>query len=108
MSKINLRIISKLHAHLQSMAKATVKFQKNWNKIVGGIACTRYTVHTPIGGRKDRRTDGRQTDGMTESQKPCPSPSLRKGGGQKCIYVPAQSLDHLKISWLHVVAGWDP
>ena len=41
-----------------------------------------HKVHTPIGGRKDGRTD-RRTDRMTESQKPCPSAFLRKGGGQK-------------------------
>ena len=31
-----------------------------------------HKVHTPLGGRKDRRT---------ESQKPCPSAFLRKCGG---------------------------
>ena len=46
-SKINLRIISKSHAHLQSMIKTSVKLQKNQNKTVGGVACTRYppSVH---------------------------------------------------------------
>ena len=43
-SKINLRIISKPHAHLQSMTKTSVKFQKNWNKTVGGVAHTRYPL----------------------------------------------------------------
>ena len=43
-SKINLRIISKPHAHLQSMMKTSVKFQKNWNKTVGGVAHTRYPL----------------------------------------------------------------
>ena len=63
----------------------SVKFQKNWNKTVGGVAHTRY-----IGGRKDGRTHGqtnRRTDGMTESQKPCPSAFLRKGGGQQACTV---------------------
>ena len=36
-SKINLRIISKPHAHLQSMVKTSVKFQKNRK-----VAHTRY------------------------------------------------------------------
>ena len=40
-SKITLRIISKSHAHLQSMVKTSVKFQKNQNKTVGGVAPTR-------------------------------------------------------------------
>ena len=56
MSKINLRIISKPHAHLQSMVKTSVKFQKNWNKTVGGVA---HKVHTSIGRRKDGRNDGK-------------------------------------------------
>ena len=73
-SKINLRIISKSHAYLQSMVKTSVKFQKNLNITVGGYRGTE--------GRKDRRSDG-----MTESQKPCPSAFLRKGGGQKGLYV---------------------
>ena len=33
-SKINLRIISKSHAHFQSMVKKYVKFQKNINLTV--------------------------------------------------------------------------
>ena len=43
-SKINLRIISKPHAHLQSMMKTSVKFQNNRNKTVGGVAHTRYPL----------------------------------------------------------------
>ena len=39
--KFNLRIIAKPHAHLQSMIKISVKFQKNWNK-TGGVAHRRY------------------------------------------------------------------
>ena len=42
--KINLRNISKPHAHLQSMMKTSVKFQKNLNKTVGGVAHTRYIL----------------------------------------------------------------
>ena len=41
-SKINLRIISKPQAHLQSKVKTSVKFQKIRNKTVGGVAHTRY------------------------------------------------------------------
>ena len=43
-TKIDLRAISKCHAHLQSLTKTTVKFQKDWDKIVGGVALTRYLM----------------------------------------------------------------
>ena len=43
-SKINLRIISKPHAHLQSLVKTSVNFQKNRNKTVGGVAHTTYPL----------------------------------------------------------------
>ena len=43
-TKIDLRVISKCHAHLQSLTKTTVKFQKDWDKIVGGVALTRYLM----------------------------------------------------------------
>ena len=56
-SKINLRIISKSHAHLQVMIKTSVKLQKNQNKTVGGVACTRYPpsihFHCPNVRKKD-------------------------------------------------------
>ena len=42
--KINLRIISKPHAYLQSMVTISVKFQENRNKTVGGVAHTRYPL----------------------------------------------------------------
>ena len=64
MTKINLRIISKPHAYLQTMVKTSVKFQKNQNKTVVGVA---HKVHTTIGGRKDGRKDGR-THGWTEGR----------------------------------------
>ena len=41
-TNINLRIISKPHAYLQSMVIISVKFQENRNKTVGGVAHTRY------------------------------------------------------------------
>ena len=41
-TKINLRIISKPHAYLQSMV-TSVKFQENRNKTVG-VAHTRYPL----------------------------------------------------------------
>ena len=69
-----MRIISKPHAYLQRMVKTSVNFQKNQSKTVGGVAHTRYILY---------RGTERQTGGMTESQKLCPSAFLRKGGGQK-------------------------
>ena len=44
-NKINLRIISKPHAHLQTMTKTPVKFQKDWHKTAGGVAHTRYPIY---------------------------------------------------------------
>ena len=43
-TKINLRVISKRHAHLQSLTKTPVKPQKDWDKIVEGVALTRYLM----------------------------------------------------------------
>ena len=43
-TKMNLRVISKCHANLQSLIKTSVKFQKDWDKIVGGVALTRYLM----------------------------------------------------------------
>ena len=43
-TKINLRIISKPHAYLQSMVTTSVKFQENRNKTVGGVAHTWYPL----------------------------------------------------------------
>ena len=66
-SKINLMIISKSHAHPQSMVKTSVKFQRNRNKTVRGVACETYilgmTERQKDGtteGRKDRGTEGRK------------------------------------------------
>ena len=44
MSKINIRIISKSCAHLQSMVKIYVKFQINQDKTVGGFAHKKYPL----------------------------------------------------------------
>ena len=43
-TKITLRVISKCHVHFQSLTKTPVKFQKDWDKIVGGVALTRYLM----------------------------------------------------------------
>ena len=61
-TKINLSIISKSHAHLQTMTKTPAKFQKDWLRTVGE-PCRNY--------------------GTTESRILCPLTFLRKGGGHK-------------------------
>ena len=45
-AKINSRIISKPHAHLQTMAKTSAKFHKDGYKFVWGVALTRYPLPT--------------------------------------------------------------
>ena len=72
MIKNNFRILKKTHANLQTIAKAPVKFQKDWPKTVGGFEGTRYLL-------KIRN----QAPRTTESRKQCPSAFLRKSGGQK-------------------------
>ena len=42
--KNNFRILKKTHAYLQTIAKAPVKFQKDWPKTVGGVEGTRYLL----------------------------------------------------------------
>ena len=53
--KIKLRIICKSYAYLQSIIKTFVKFQKNPNKIVGGVAHTRYPVSIHFHCQNDRK-----------------------------------------------------
>ena len=58
-TKLILRVISKCHAHLQSLTKTPVKFQKDWDKIVGGVALTKYPLKSWTNGCTDARTDAR-------------------------------------------------
>ena len=44
MIKNNFRILKKTHANFQTIAKAPVKFQKDWPKSVGGVEGTRYLL----------------------------------------------------------------
>ena len=55
-TKINLRVISKCHAHFQFLTKTPVKFQKDWEKIVGGVALTKYLPKWWTNGRMHGRT----------------------------------------------------
>ena len=41
-TKNNLTIISKAHAHLYTMEKTHAKFQNDWYKTVGGVVLTRH------------------------------------------------------------------
>ena len=77
-TKINLRVISKCHAHLQSLTKTPVKFQKDCDKIVGGVALTKTHYND---GRTDAQTDAR-TDGRTDGhgQRLMPFRILRMAG----------------------------
>ena len=54
-TKINLRIIFKPHAYLQSMVTTSVKFQENRNKTVGGVAHTRYPLSRIKKGNNSHR-----------------------------------------------------
>ena len=45
---INLRLISKPHAYLQTVTKTPVKFPKNRYKTVGGVATTWYPLSSHI------------------------------------------------------------
>ena len=55
-TKINLRIISKPHAHLQTMTKTPVKFQKDWLRTVGVDA---YTMYLLLEGGTEPRNYGK-------------------------------------------------
>ena len=57
-TKINLRITAKRHAHLQTLTKTSAKFQKDLTKIVGGVVFTR------VDAIRDRQT-GAIGDGQT-------------------------------------------
>ena len=53
--KINARIISKTHAHLQTTEKTCAKFQKDWYKIVW-VALTRYPLSIHWGRKMTKFT----------------------------------------------------
>ena len=55
MIKIRLRIICKPYAYLQGIIKTTVKFQKNQNETVGGVAHTRYPQSIHFHCQNDRK-----------------------------------------------------
>ena len=59
MIKNNFRILKKPHANLQTIAKAPVKFQKDWPKTVGGVEGTRYLLK--IRNHAPRTTERRGT-----------------------------------------------
>ena len=49
--KINLRIMSKQHAHPHTMAKTSVKFQNDWPKTVGEVELTKHPLTTRVLGK---------------------------------------------------------
>ena len=86
-AKNNFRILKKTHAYLQTILKASVKFQKDWTKTVGGVKGTRYLLkirnqapraihHTP------RKAKNRG-----------PSAFLRKGGGHKISFMVSKGFE---------------
>ena len=83
-NKNNLKIISKLHAHLQTMTKAPVKFQKDRQK-----NCRMSCIH------KVPTVRGGHNHGTTESRMLRPLAFLRKGGGQQisCGMTAIRTLD---------------
>ena len=52
-TKFNLRITAKFHAHLQTLTKTPVKFQKDPAKTVGEIAFTTYPVSNCLKPQND-------------------------------------------------------
>ena len=55
MLTIKLRIICNPYAYLQSIIKTTVKFKKNQNEIVGGVAHKRYPLSIHFHCQNDRK-----------------------------------------------------
>ena len=51
-TKIDLKIISKSHAHPHTIKKTYVKFQNDWYKTVRGVALTKGTHCLYIEGEK--------------------------------------------------------
>ena len=52
--KNNFRILKKQYAYLQTILKVPVKFEKDWPKTVGGVACTQM-VGALMDGREDTK-----------------------------------------------------
>ena len=55
-TNINASIISKPHAHLQTMEKTCTKFQKDWYKIVWKVALTSYPLSLQWGRKMTKFT----------------------------------------------------
>ena len=84
MTKINLRIISKLYAHLQTLKKAPVKFQKDRHKTIGELR----TQGTYCKGGGGTGGGGRTTEPLNYGKPNTMSHAfLRKGGGQQISYI---------------------
>ena len=81
MLKKVIRIISKPHAHLQTMTKTPVKFQKDRHETVGGVP-RMFKVPTVRGGGGAEARNHR----TMERRILCPLAFLRKGKGQQHSY----------------------
>ena len=71
-TKINARIISKPHAHLQTMEKTCAKFQKDQYKIVWGVVLTRYQLSVHWGRKMTKFTKWKKVtkNNLTNISKP--------------------------------------
>ena len=114
MIKNYFRILKKTHAHLQTILKTPVKFQKDRTETVGGVKGTKYllktrnhaprtTCHAPRATHHTPRTT-RHAPRPTENQKQCPSTFLRKGGGQKINTFWLKRLSYLEICLVQIKA----
>ena len=79
--KNNLRIISKLNAHLQTMAKAHVKVQDDRHKTVGGVARRRYLLLGGWGGGGGEPRNHRKPNTLSPR-----FPSKRQGTTNQLCY----------------------
>ena len=53
-TKINLKIIFKPHAHLLTMTKTPVKFKNDRHETAGGVAHTRYPLSISLDSIRSR------------------------------------------------------
>ena len=77
-TKIKARIISKPHAHLQTMEKTCAKFQKGRYKIVWGVALTRYPLSIHWGWKMTKFTKWKKVtkNNLTKISKPHAHPHI--------------------------------
>ena len=84
MIKNNFRILKKPHANLQTIAKAPVKFQKDWPKTVGGVEGTRYLLkirnHAPRTTEAENNVPPLFFEKAADNKLHCPRGEVGGGG----------------------------